>query len=526
MSKRKPESEAAAPEKASKKLKNGNEPPIEVSDADQKRLRKEEKRRKKAEKAAAGQKNEIVADEQTVEAATDKAAKRKAKEEKKARKAAKAAAKAKATESDSDSSSETAEKKSNKSIAPPSKALAATSLDTADDGARDASEYTPHTNLSGLPQKEIDEYLSKHDIKYVDSITTKTNLRPITKFEYLRKDESAKSDVFKTFSAPTPVQASTWPYMFSGRDVIGVAETGSGKTLAFGVPCIQRIAARPKNQRKGTQAVIVSPTRELACQIFDQLVLVAAPLGINVCCIYGGVPKDDQRMQLKKAHIVVATPGRLNDFLQEGAADLSNAEFACLDEADRMLDRGFEDDIRKILSATAPASRRQTVMFTATWPPSVRDLASTFMKSPVQIYIGSNVKGELQANMKIEQIVEVMTPQDKDQRLYQILREYQKKGKTDRVLIFCLYKKEATRVENNIRYKGFNVAGIHGDLSQQQRTASLDAFKSGKVPYLVATDVAARGLDIPSVKLVLNMTFPLTAEDYVHRIGRFVIPTP
>jgi ATP-dependent RNA helicase DBP3 len=479
-------------------------------------LSKEEKRRKKAEKE---KKSQAVEEQPPVEATTDKDAKRKAKEDKKARKAAKAAAKTHAAESDSES--ELTEKNSNKSTAAPSKASTVTSVEVSDD-ARNASEYTPHPQLSALPQKEIDEYLSTHDIKFVDSIGAKTNLRPISKFEYLRKDESAKSDIFKTFSAPTPVQASTWPYMFSGRDVIGVAETGSGKTLAFGVPCIQRIAARPKNQRKGVQAVIVSPTRELACQIHEQLVKVAKPLGINVCCIYGGVPKDDQRYELKTAHIVVATPGRLNDFLQEGAADLSNAEFACLDEADRMLDRGFEDDIRKILSATAPASRRQTVMFTATWPPSVRDLANTFMKSPVQIYIGSNVKGELQANTKIEQVVEVMDPKDKDQRLYQILREYQKKGKTDRVLIFCLYKKEATRVESNIRYKGFNVAGIHGDLSQQKRTESLEAFKSGKVPYLVATDVAARGLDIPSVKLVLNMTFPLTAEDYVHRIGRFV----
>lgn len=160
-------------------------------------------------------------------------------------------------------------------------------------------------------------------------------------------------------------------------------------------------------------------------------------------------------------------------------------------------------------------------MFTATWPQSVQKLASTFMKNPVQISIGHDGTGELRANTRIKQTVEVMDPMEKNFRLLQILREHQSGAKKkDRILVFCLYKKEATRIEGYIRSKGFKVAGIHGDLSQPQRTASLEAFKNGEVPLLVATDVAARGLDIPAVKLVLNVTFPLTAEDYVHRIGR------
>ena len=218
--------------------------------------------------------------------------------------------------------------------------------------------------------------------------------------------------------------------------------------------------------------------------------------------------------------MVVATPGRLNDFVQEGSIDLSGARYVVLDEADRMLDKGFEDEVRKIISATAP-SGRQTLMFTATWPPSVRELADTFMLQPVKVTIGDNASGELRANTRITQEVEVMTQFDKQNRLLDLLKQYQSgKNKNDRILVFCLYKKEATRVEETIRRRGFNVAGIHGDLNQQKRTESLAAFKAGHVPVLVATDVAARGLDIPAVKHVINVTFPLTVEDYVHRIGR------
>jgi len=227
-------------------------------------------------------------------------------------------------------------------------------------------------------------------------------------------------------------------------------------------------------------------------------------------------------MELKRAHIVVATPGRLNDLISENAADISHADYVCLDEADRMLDKGFEEDIKKIINATAAKATRQTVMFTATWPPSVRDLANTFMKSPVQIYIGNTPSGDPKANLRIEQIVEVIDPRKKEMRLNQLLQQYQKGSKSkDRILVFCLYKKEATRIENFIRSQGYKVVGIHGDLTQPKRTASLQAFKSGTVPIMVATDVAARGLDIPAVKVVINVTFPLTAEDYVHRIGRY-----
>ena len=177
-----------------------------------------------------------------------------------------------------------------------------------------------------------------------------------------------------------------------------------------------------------------------------------------------------------------------------------------------------------MIGAMPSSKKRQTAMFTATWPKSIQDLAATFMSSPVMINIGDNESSELRANPRIVQSVEVMDQFAKEQRLMQLLNQHNRGEKAkDRTLVFCLYKKEALRIERFIRMKGFKVAGIHGDMSQRDREQSLEAFKSGQVFILVATDVAARGLDIPAVKLVLNVTFPLTAEDYVHRIGRLVI---
>jgi ATP-dependent RNA helicase DBP3 len=382
-----------------------------------------------------------------------------------------------------------------------------------------SSAYTENSELAQLPQSDIDAFLAKNVMTIDDPKPAARKLRPITLFKYLPVADESQRAPFANFTAPTPIQAATWPFLLSGRDMIGVAETGSGKTLAFGVPCVRFITSLPKNERKGIKAVIVSPTRELAVQIYDQLVALATPAGLKVVCVYGGVPKDPQVAACRTAHIVVATPGRLNDLIGDGSADLSKAEYVVLDEADRMLDKGFEEAIRQIISQTPKA--RQTLMFTATWPPSVRDLAATFMRSPVRITIGDNQSGELRANVRIKQLVEVVDPRAKEQRLLQLLKQYQSgKNKDDRILVFCLYKKEAMRIENFIRMKGFRVGGIHGDLSQEKRSASLAAFKEGQVPLLVATDVAARGLDIPAVKLVINVTFPLTAEDYVHRIGR------
>lgn len=398
------------------------------------------------------------------------------------------------------------------------------------------STYTEDPKLTALPQAEIDAFLNSNFVTAADP-TSSTLLRPIIKFSYLPAFSPSEVSPFANFKSPTPIQAAAWPYLLSSRDVIGIAETGSGKTLAFGVPCIRSICATSRSKRSEkavTKAVIISPTRELAVQIHEQISQLASPAGLNAVCIYGGVPKEPQRLALPTAHIIIGTPGRLNDLISEGAVTLSGVTYLVLDEADRMLDKGFEDDIRKIVGFTpTPSAGRQTLMFTATWPASVRNLAATFMHSPVHISIGrDNPTGALRANAAITQIVEVISPAEKESRLLQLINTHQRPGTpqaNDRILVFCLYKKEAARVEaflsSRLGGQGRNsrrVVAIHGGMAQPARSASLDAFRSGQSPLLVATDVAARGLDIPAVKLVLNMTFPLTVEDYVHRIGRFV----
>lgn len=383
--------------------------------------------------------------------------------------------------------------------------------------------YVQSSELDEVPQLEIDQFTAEHSIKITDTSSENAAvLRPIISFTHLPQCDSKLYELLSSFKSPTPVQSATWPLLFAGRDTIGIAETGSGKTLAFGLPCLRKMLESKKRKWKSARpsAVIVSPTRELAMQIYDQLSKFANPVNIGLACIFGGVRKEEQREVLKTAAIVVATPGRLKDLQNDGSVDLGKVEYLVLDEADRMLDKGFEQDIKDIIGSMQETSR-QTVMFTATWPPSVRNLAATFMTSPVTVTIGGDPSADPRANSRIKQVVEVVNPHDKEYRLVELLNRSQR-GVTspEKVLAFCLYKKEAMRIERLLRTKGFKVAGIHGDMSQQERFRSLEAFKSGSATVLVATDVAARGLDIPSVKLVLNVTFPLTVEDYVHRIGR------
>lgn len=383
-------------------------------------------------------------------------------------------------------------------------------------------DYVQPPSLAALPQEEIDLFLKSNSIEISDPSLKSPIMRPLISFDYLPACSGDLYRPLKEFSAPTPVQAAAWPLLFAGRDVIGIAETGSGKTLAFGLPCLKKMMDSKSNGKPSPhpKAVILTPTRELAMQIHDQLQKFATLVNIQVTCIFGGVKKDEQREALKTATIIVATPGRLKDLQGEGSVNLGKIRYLVLDEADRMLDRGFEQDIKDIISHM-PVSRRQTAMFTATWPAAVRNLAEKFTNSPATITIGGEPSADPRANTRIRQIVEVISPRDKENRLLQVLERLQRNSVgQEKVLVFCLYKKEAMRVERLIKSRGYKVAGIHGDLNQKDRVKSLEAFKSGSVTILVATDVAARGLDIPAVKTVVNVTFPLTIEDYVHRIGR------
>ncbi|KAL7111881.1 hypothetical protein ACP275_05G117200 [Erythranthe tilingii] len=321
----------------------------------------------------------------------------------------------------------------------------------------------------------------------------------------------------KTFDKPSPIQSHSWPFLLDGRDFIGIAATGSGKTLAFGIPAIMHVLSKRKGKnvkRANPLCLVLSPTRELAQQISDVLCDSGKPCGVRSVCIYGGASKGPQISSLKSGvEVVIGTPGRLKDLMEMGVCLLKEVSFVVLDEADRMLDMGFEPEVRSILSQTC--SVRQMVMFSATWPPAVHQLAQEFMDpSPVKVVVGSE---DLAANHDVMQIVEVLEDRARDERLQVLLEKYHKSRK---VLVFVLYKKEASRVENMLQRRGWKAVSISGDKAQTARNQALSQFKDGSCPLLIATDVAARGLDIPDVEVVINYSFPLTTEDYVHRIGR------
>lgn len=472
----------------------------------EKKDKKKEKKRKAEAESAPADSDEVMEDDDEVAAKAEKKAR---KAEKKKLKEAK---KAKKQQTEEDSEPAAAEEEEEEAPKPKKEKKEKKNKAAAPVSASSGS-YEQTAALSGLAQADIDAFLDTNQINITDPRTKEATLRPILEFAHLPPTEllTKKGSPFANYKAPTPIQSASWPFTLAGRDVVGVAETGSGKTMAFSLPCVQAVAAIGK---RGTKAVVVSPTRELAMQTHEQLSALAAVARLKCVCLYGGSSKDDQRALISRgADIIVATPGRLKDFMSDDTVDLSGCQFVVLDEADRMLDKGFEEDIKQILGSCPPREKRQTLMFTATWPYSVQSLASTFMVEPVKIAIGAGGKEtegggvELQANARITQSVEVMEGHDKEFRLLQVLKQHQQGSqKNDRILVFCLYKKEATRVENFLSRKGISVGGIHGDLRQEQRTKSLEAFKLGHTPVLVATDVAARGLDIPEVKLVVNVT--------------------
>ncbi|CAH0478987.1 unnamed protein product [Peronospora belbahrii] len=383
----------------------------------------------------------------------------------------------------------------------------------AKDGSFKKAFYMEGNDTAKMTNEEVSTF---HEANQMILSGNKCLYRPVLSFD----DVTFESKFMKTtkgFDKPTPIQSQCWPILASGRDIIGIAETGSGKTLAFAIPGLIHIAAQPELSPKfpGPRMLVVAPTRELAMQSSAVIVEAGKKCGLKCVCIYGGVPKQTQKKALRDGvHVVVATPGRLKDLIEEHSCNLSKVTFMVLDEADRMLDEGFEKDIRAIIGGTHP--ERQIAMFSATWPQSIQKLAHEFLTDPVKVTIGSD---ELAASHNVTQIVEVIDDRARNARVHTLLQEYHSSRK-NRILLFVLYKKEADRVERMLHQRGWTCVAIHGDRNQHQRSEAVEQFKSGKVPLLIATDVAARGLDIPGVEYVLNYSFPLTIEDYVHRIGR------
>ncbi|XP_061346134.1 DEAD-box ATP-dependent RNA helicase 46-like [Gastrolobium bilobum] len=315
------------------------------------------------------------------------------------------------------------------------------------------------------------------------------------------------------FSAPTPIQAQSWPIALQSKDIVAIAKTGSGKTLGYLIPAFIHLKRCGNNSKLGPSVLVLSPTRELATQIQDEAVKFGKSSRISCVCLYGGAPKGPQLRDIDRgADIVVATPGRLNDILEMRRISLHQISYLVLDEADRMLDMGFEPQIRKIVNEVP--TRRQTLMFTATWPKEVRKIAADLLINPVQVNIG-NVD-ELVANKSITQHVEILASMEKHKRLEHILRSQDQGSK---IIIFCSTKKMCDQLARNLT-RQFGAAAIHGDKSQAERDHVLNQFRTGRSPVLVATDVAARGLDIKDIRVVVNYDFPTGVEDYVHRIGR------
>ncbi|KAG9310321.1 P-loop containing nucleoside triphosphate hydrolase protein [Chiua virens] len=415
-----------------------------------------------------------------------------------------------------------------------------------------SSEDT-HTVIIPTNPTDAAAFLTKHSIT-IHTPPSLLSVVPVISFDQLQIPEALKV-AFKDFKEPTPIQACAWPPALHGHDCSGYCRDrkvcpvdticsrtfehllrkidwswNSGKTLAFGIPALSRLISASdtkqskKSKSKSSSSVsvlVVAPTRELALQTHDALSTLGAPFNISSVAVFGGVDKAPQIKALrsegkgeKGTRIVVGTPGRILDLVNEGACDLSRVNYLVLDEADRMLDKGFENDIRKIISFTMQGSGRQTMMCTyqsitpvshsntpatlpvsATWPESVRRLASTFQRDPVRVTVGSD---DLTANSHVEQIIEVFDdPREKEclsfGKTLKTLshKKTSTKGSPDsRVLVFALYKKEASRVESMLRQHGYSVGALHGDMPQSARMNALEKFKTGETGMLVATDVA------------------------------------
>ncbi|KAL7190361.1 hypothetical protein ACSBR2_022606 [Camellia fascicularis] len=355
-----------------------------------------------------------------------------------------------------------------------------------------------------------ESYRRRHEI----SVSGDNVPPPLTTFEATGFPSEILREVHHAgFSAPTPIQAQSWPIALQGRDIVAIAKTGSGKTLGYLIPGFMHLKRRHNNPQLGPTVLVLSPTRELATQIQEEAVKFGKSSKLSCTCLYGGAPKVHQLRDLDRGtDIVVATPGRLNDIIEMKRVSLHQVSYLVLDEADRMLDMGFEPQIRKIVKEVP--TRRQTLMYTATWPKEVRKIAADLLVNPVQVNIG-NVD-ELVANKAITQYVEILSPMEKHRRLEQILRSQEPGSK---IIIFCSTKKMCDQLSRSL-IRQFGAAAIHGDKSQGERDYVLNQFRTGRCPVLVATDVAARGLDIKDIRVVINYDFPTGVEDYVHRIGR------
>lgn len=314
------------------------------------------------------------------------------------------------------------------------------------------------------------------------------------------------------YSTPTPIQQQAIPHLLAGKDIFGCAQTGTGKTAAFSLPILQLMSARKQdNQPKRIKALILAPTRELALQISENIKTYSVSLNIAYTTIFGGVSQINQVKDLKRGvDILIATPGRLLDLMQQGYIDLRNIEWFVLDEADRMLDMGFINDMKKVI-AKLPA-KRQTMFFSATVSKDIMKLATSLLKDPVKV----SVDPVSSSSDLVDQSVYFVAKENKRSLLKFIIKD----KKIDHALVFTRTKRGADRVAKDLNSSGIKAEAIHGDKSQGARERALKGFKDRTIRVLVATDIASRGIDVDKLSHVINYEIPEQAETYVHRIGR------
>jgi superfamily II DNA/RNA helicase len=314
------------------------------------------------------------------------------------------------------------------------------------------------------------------------------------------------------FETPTPIQAQAIPHAVKGRDVLGIAQTGTGKTASFVLPMLTRLE-RGRARARMPRSLILEPTRELAAQVAENFEILGKNHNLTVALLIGGVSYEDQDRKLDRgADVVIATPGRLLDHFSRGKLLLNGVEILVIDEADRMLDMGFIPDIERICKLLP--FTRQTLFFSATMPPEIQRLVDSFLHQPERIEIARQSTAASTIVQRLKKAPD--DPKGKREALRSLLRAADVKN----AIIFCNRKKDVGILLRSLQRHGFNAGALHGDMDQHQRTATLDAFRSGSIAFLAASDVAARGLDIPDVSHIFNYDVPIHPEDYVHRIGR------
>jgi superfamily II DNA/RNA helicase len=314
------------------------------------------------------------------------------------------------------------------------------------------------------------------------------------------------------YTAPTPIQAQAIPIAVGGRDVLGIAQTGTGKTGAFVLPMLTRLE-RGRARARMPRTLILEPTRELAAQVAEQFETLGKAHRLTVALLIGGVSFDEQDRKLDRgADVVIATPGRLLDHFQRGKLLMNGIEIFVVDEADRMLDMGFIPDIERICKMLP--FTRQTLFFSATMPPEIQRLVNNFLSNPERVEVARAASAATTITQRLK--FTESDPKSKREALRALMREQSVRNG----IIFCNRKRDVGIVHRSLERHGFNVGALHGDLDQHQRTATLEGFRNGTITFLAASDVAARGLDIPDVSHVFNYDVPVHPEDYVHRIGR------